>query len=360
MIKRMVREIGIGNIVIGVICLGFFVLVVWSLIKGVVWISQLPPAPTPTATPPCVFKHTVIAKVEGSNASRVLETFEGKMWWVQPNPPSDYEWQMDKETKTAHEAWWTAVQDKDQLANVAVEKVLWQSDFILPPALSDDPNPYAINVAECGKGGVARAVTTVTVGSKYVSTYGYTTTLKLDASTGYIEIATPAGSWASIEIPSNIFFDTLTAGWNGTELPIGSIFEGPVQSDSSQKSYLDELYRTVVATKNYGLEVGSFRFALDDFEGRSQIKKALGGAMRINAANYESQVAVAIYGLVTEDQAASSFATLHADGIAALGGFLGPVGLAGGGGGETDATYSSSVTTERLLRGSVYMMPVGR
>lgn len=360
MIKRMVREIGIGNIVIGVICLGFFVLVVWSLIKGVVWISQLPPAPTPTATPPCVFKHTVIAKVEGSNASRVLETFEGKMWWVQPNPPNDYEWQMDKETKTAHEIWWTGVQDKDQLANVAVEKVLWQSDFILPPALSDDPNPYAINVAECGKGGVARAVTTVTVGSKYVSTYGYTTTLKLDASTGYIEIATPAGSRMTMSFPSQVFLDVIAAGWNTGETPAGSIFEGPPQSTTNQEAYLESLFKTIIATKDYGLEIASFTFAPDDFIGRSEIKRVLAAAIRINAADFSDPVAVSVLGYLSEDQTASALATLHSDGISIVGGFLGPIGGAIGDGGGTDFNYQQSVTTERLLRGSVYLMPVGR
>ncbi len=319
-----------------------------------------PPRPTATALPLCEFQHIVQVKVEGSSVSRMLEVFEGKMHWETPgfmDPHRDPYWKMDDES--AHETWWATVQNKDLSASEALGEVLWQSDFVLLPGITKDPaDPVQIDTSDCGKGGNAYADSAVTVVSTLVSSYGYTTTLSLDATTGYIEVFTPGGSWASIEIPSQTYFDILSAGWNGTELPTGSIFEGPSQSDSTQKSFLDQVYRTVVATKNYGFEIGSFKFALDDFQGRSQIKKILGGAMRINAANFDGQVAVAIYGFLAEDQVASSFATLHKDGISALGGFLGPVGLAGGGGGQTDAMYSSSVTTERLLRGSVYMMPV--
>ncbi len=355
------RIVGIGYVIgIGAVVLGVLWFLGSGIYHGVVWYTNLPTPPPPTATPPCVFKHTVIVEVEDSNASRVLETFEGTIRRVQPGPDLPYEWRMDEKTETAHEIWWATVQDKDLLANVTVAKVLWQSDFILAPAMSDDPNPYAINVAECGKGGVARAVTTVTVGSSYASPYGYTTTLAMDDSIGYINILTPVGSGMSMSFPSQVFLDVVSAGWNTGEAPVGSIFEGPPQSTSNQQAYLESLFETIVATKDYGLEIAWFTFVPDDFIGRSEIKRTLAGAMRINAANYESQVAVAIYGFLAEDQVASSFATLHADGISALGGFIGPVGLAGGGGGETDAMYSSSVTTERLLRGSVYMMPVGR
>lgn len=355
------RIIGIGrNMIIGSVV----VMVLWfmgsGIYRGVVWISQLPPPPTPTATPPCVFKHTAIAEVEGSGVSRILETFEGNMWWVLTDTPNQYEWRMDEETKTAHETWWQEVQDKDQLINGAIDNVLWQSDFILPPAMFDDPNPYVINVSECGQGGIARAVTTVTVGSNYVSPYGYTTTLKLDASTGYIEIATPAGSQMAMSFPSQVFLDVIAAGWNTGETPAGSIFEGPPQSNSNREAYLESLFQTIIATKDYGLEIAAFAFAPDDFIGRSEIKRVLAGAIRINAADFSDPVAVSVLGYLSENQTASALATLHSDGISIVGGFLGPIGGAIGDGGGTDFNYQQSVTTERLLRGSVYLMPVGR
>ena len=356
---------GIGDVIVSI----FIVAIVLAPFGyGAWWVYDfnvnMPPAPTPTPTPPCAFEHTVSVVVEGSNVSRVLETFKGVMileipGTQDPEHPKPY-LKFDSETATAHEAWLGEIADKDQIANEALETVLWQSNFALPPEIVKDSDGYEINTSDCTKGEIAYAESTVMVASTYNSSYGYTTTFRVDGNTAYVTIETPGGSWASMVIPTGIYFDTIQKGWNQQELPSGKVYVGPVDSGSDVQSYQDELYSTVVNAKKSGHEIGSFRYpvAFDDFEGRNQIGLAFAGILRMNAAQYKNEVAVAIFGFMTEDQELSAIARLDANGISALGGFIGPIGLGGASGGGAHGNYSASVTTERMIHGSVYLVPI--
>jgi len=188
----------------------------------------------------------------------------------------------------------------------------------------------------------------------YIATH-YCTRSNLLDETVYVVITTPGGSTVQYSYPIGYLTTMMRSSFIEGEAPLllEPTFITP-EGGIGEEEYHDILAKALVGN---GTEILSFKFAIDDFEGRNVLRPVIRQAILLAAAQQSEPVLVFLRGVNRNQEVTIASMTADQESFTLLGAFFGGAGAIHGSGGG--ATMEASYTThfEDITYGPILMYP---